>query len=371
AAAGIPYSKLTIADADLTIAKTTGLQAALDLKSPLASPTFTGTVTVPVGLTGVLRADTGVLAVDADVTDLVDNIAVSKLADGTAGNLITWSAAGAPATVATGTTGQVLTSGGAGVAPTFQTFIAELGGTNIWTAKNTFSLTNANAVTISGAPAASTVLSLVLLDATPIVGGSASGTYIGANPTGFVGNFIDLQLAGVSKFAVSSAGAVTAASTIAATGAVTGSNLSGTNTGDSAANSSATFIGTTSVALNRTSAALTLAGITLTTPDIGVATATSVAIGGGTTLIKIVAYAPSLTPVATAAAIGTSSQTFAVTGLAVTDKIIVNGPAPTALCPMVSYRVSLLDTLQLDFATLTAVACTPAAGTYNIVAIRN
>ncbi|MDP3093133.1 MAG: hypothetical protein Q8N16_00005, partial [bacterium] len=43
AAAGIPYSKLTIADADLTIAKTTGLQAALDLKSPLASPTFTGT----------------------------------------------------------------------------------------------------------------------------------------------------------------------------------------------------------------------------------------------------------------------------------------------------------------------------------------
>jgi len=36
------------------------------------------------------------------------------------------------------------------------------------------------------------------------------------------------------------------------------------------------YIGTTSVALNRASAALTLAGITLTTPDIGVATATSV-----------------------------------------------------------------------------------------------
>lgn len=36
------------------------------------------------------------------------------------------------------------------------------------------------------------------------------------------------------------------------------------------------YIGTTQVAINRASAALTLAGITLTTPDIGVATATSV-----------------------------------------------------------------------------------------------
>jgi hypothetical protein len=40
-------------------------------KAPLASPTFTGTVTLPVGLTGVLRADTGVVSTDSDVTDLV------------------------------------------------------------------------------------------------------------------------------------------------------------------------------------------------------------------------------------------------------------------------------------------------------------
>src|SRR3990167_3502765 len=39
--------------------------------APKASPTFTGTVTVPVGLTGVLRADTGVVSVDSDVTDIV------------------------------------------------------------------------------------------------------------------------------------------------------------------------------------------------------------------------------------------------------------------------------------------------------------
>ena len=56
------------------IAATT-VQAAIDEldteKAPLASPTFTGTVTVPVGLTGVLRADTGVVSVDSDVTDIV------------------------------------------------------------------------------------------------------------------------------------------------------------------------------------------------------------------------------------------------------------------------------------------------------------
>lgn len=39
--------------------------------APTASPTFTGTLTVPTGLTGVLRADSGVVSTDADVTDLV------------------------------------------------------------------------------------------------------------------------------------------------------------------------------------------------------------------------------------------------------------------------------------------------------------
>ena len=40
-------------------------------KANAASPSFTGTVTLPVGLSGVLRADSGVVAVDADVTDVV------------------------------------------------------------------------------------------------------------------------------------------------------------------------------------------------------------------------------------------------------------------------------------------------------------
>ncbi len=50
----------------------------------------------------------------------IASIAVSDLADGTAGEVITWDAAGAPATVAVGTAAQVLTSNGAGAAPTFQ-----------------------------------------------------------------------------------------------------------------------------------------------------------------------------------------------------------------------------------------------------------
>lgn len=50
---------------------TSAIQTQIDAKSPTASPTFTGTVTLPVGLTGVIRADSGVTSVDTDVTDLV------------------------------------------------------------------------------------------------------------------------------------------------------------------------------------------------------------------------------------------------------------------------------------------------------------
>lgn len=95
------------------------------------------------------------------------------------------------------------------------------------------------------------------------------------------------------------------------------------------------------------------------------------AFGTATTLSQVVIYSSSITPAATAAAIGTTSQTFTVSGLATTDKISVNGPAPTSLCPITGYRVSAANTLQLDFSTLTAAACTPAAGTHTIVAIRS
>ena len=57
--------------------------------------------------------------IDANGTgNSISNIDVADLANGTDGELITWDAAGAPATVATGAAGEVLTSNGAGSAPT-------------------------------------------------------------------------------------------------------------------------------------------------------------------------------------------------------------------------------------------------------------
>jgi hypothetical protein len=62
---------LTVTELNYVDGVTSAIQTQLDAKAPLASPTFTGTVTLPVGLTGVIRTDTGVVSVDADVTDLV------------------------------------------------------------------------------------------------------------------------------------------------------------------------------------------------------------------------------------------------------------------------------------------------------------
>lgn len=85
---------------------------------------------------------------------------------------------------------------------------------------------------------------------------------------------------------------------------------------------------------------------------------------------RLIEYNVPFTPVATAASIGLSEQTVTVTGLATTDVVFVNGPAATALCPAVTYRVSAANTLAVGYATMTAAACTPSAGTLNIIAIR-
>ena len=66
---------------------------------------------------GVLTNCTGLPA-----TGLANNaVTLAKMATGTAGNLISYDATGAPVAVVTGTAGQVLTSNGAGLAPTMQT----------------------------------------------------------------------------------------------------------------------------------------------------------------------------------------------------------------------------------------------------------
>jgi NADH dehydrogenase/NADH:ubiquinone oxidoreductase subunit G len=96
----------------------------------------------------------------------------------------------------------------------------------------------------------------------------------------------------------------------------------------------------------------------------------SIDVGTGTPITKIAVYAPSLTPASVAAAT-TAEQTFTVTGLTTADKVIVNGPAPTAGTGIVNARVSAANTLAITFANVTAAAATPTAGTYTIVAIRS
>lgn len=73
----------------------------------------------------------------------------------------------------------------------------------------------------------------------------------------------------------------------------------------------------------------------------------------------------SITPAASSAAIQTAAQTFTLTGVISGEPIaIISQPAPTSLCPLVAARVTAANTVSLYFTTLTAAACTPAAGTY-------
>ena len=106
----------------------------------------------------------------------------------------------------------------------------------------------------------------------------------------------------------------------------------------------------------------------------------SVAIGpSGTTLTNgMVKFSSSLTPSAvgtTCSAAGngvlcTVSQTFTFSGLSTSDTLFLgNSPAPTSGCPMVAWRPSAANTLQLDFLVASAT-CTPAAGTYTFFAVR-
>ncbi|MBX9768521.1 MAG: hypothetical protein K2X47_14700, partial [Bdellovibrionales bacterium] len=64
-------------------------------------------------------------------------------------------------------------------------------------------------LSIGAAPVASATRALFNVSNTALVGGSANGTYVGANPAAFTGNFIDLQVAGVRQFSVSNTGVIT------------------------------------------------------------------------------------------------------------------------------------------------------------------
>lgn len=123
--------------------------------------------------------------------------------------------------------------------------------------------------------------------------------------------------------------------------------------------------------------ALTLSGAlavegasTLVTPALGVATATSLAIGGGTAITKIVVYTATIDPASVAAATSVE-QTFTVTGLTTADKVIVSKPTATAGLGIVNARVSAADTLALTFMNATAAAIDAVSESYTVVAFRS
>lgn len=94
--------------------------------------------------------------------------------------------------------------------------------------------------------------------------------------------------------------------------------------------------------------------------------------GSPTPIIKIRVFSPSLTPTQIAAAIGEVEQLFTVSGVNTSDIVIVNVPSTlNSLCPMTAARVSALDQVALRFANLTVALCTPASGTYPVIAIRS
>lgn len=78
------------------------------------------TTTDPVIISSTAPTITQVLKATSGTAASWQTLSYTDLADGTDGELITWSAAGEPAVVGAGNVGQVLTSAGAGAVPTFQ-----------------------------------------------------------------------------------------------------------------------------------------------------------------------------------------------------------------------------------------------------------
>lgn len=143
-------------------------------------------------------------------------IALAKLANGTAGNVVTYDAAGVIAAAATGTAGQVLTSNGAGAAPTFQT---AAGGGNAQTANPLSQFAATTSAQLAG----------VISDET------GSGALVFATSPTLVTPVLGVAAAtSINKVAVT-APATNATLTIADGATLTASanaTVSGTNTGD-------------------------------------------------------------------------------------------------------------------------------------------
>ena len=126
-AGGVEGIRLTEAEGVITSAFTdnitvTGTVDGIDIATDVTANTAKVTNATHTGdVTG-----SGILTIASGAVD------VAMLANSTDGELITWDAAGAPATVAVGTATHVLTSNGVGAAPTFQAVSAGAQTVNIY-----------------------------------------------------------------------------------------------------------------------------------------------------------------------------------------------------------------------------------------------
>lgn len=99
---------------------------------------------------------------------------------------------------------------------------------------------------------------------------------------------------------------------------------------------------------------------------------TSVTTGsGGTAITRTKVLIQGINPTASAASVGVNSVAVSISGFTPSDVIHVVPPGVTALCPLVSARVTATDEITLDYAVLTAAVCTGASGSYEILAIRS
>jgi len=102
-------------------ANTADTLVARDASGNFAASTITASLNGTASNVATNANLTGIVTSIGNATAIADKaIPLAKLADGTAGNILTYSATGVIAAVATGTAAQVLTSNGAGNAPTFQ-----------------------------------------------------------------------------------------------------------------------------------------------------------------------------------------------------------------------------------------------------------
>ena len=101
---------------------------ALGTPTALVGTNITGTASAFTASNVTTNANlTGPITSVGNATTIISKaVTVAMLADGTDGELITWSATGVAAVVAVGTVNHVLTSGGVGVAPTFQAIPASI-----------------------------------------------------------------------------------------------------------------------------------------------------------------------------------------------------------------------------------------------------